>query len=309
LVAVMPGYIEDAVIRNRIRLRYDNMEGMTEPTRAEFIYASGTENSGIGFGSSGTSAEPLSEIDMKEYSLHGELALLEKFSLFITAPFRAVDRSDFESLTNDEDLEGPSDLRTGFRWGLLAAPDENLTFQVGVWAPTGDASQLLGTGHSSIDAGLLYRLRMSDRVTLFSELVDWQTLDAQEILVQDTNANEFLLGLDANVLRYGGGVGYDFFNACDRRDGVQVTGLVEVVGWTVLDGFVSGLDYVGPLVLNGDPIADNVISDATGDTILNGKYGMRIQGDTHSFYLGYGQNFTQDRWYSDLFRVDYTFFY
>jgi hypothetical protein len=72
--------------------------------------------------------------------------------------------------------------------------------------------------------------------------------------------------------------------------------VVEVVGWTVLDGLASGsLDGVTPFFV-----------DATGDTIVNLKVGARISL-THqdSLYVGYGRALTGDVWYEDIARFEY----
>jgi hypothetical protein len=50
-----------------------------------------------------------------------------------------------------------------------------------------------------------------------------------------------------------------------------------------------------------------VFEDAEGDTIVNGKYGVRYSAGCHSAYVGYGHNWTDERWYSDLFRLEYRY--
>ena len=74
---------------------------------------------------------------------------------------------------------------------------------------------------------------------------------------------------------------------------------METVGWTVLDGRESS--------------QDRQILDATGDTIINLKIGVRVgvgaseelRGRRHSFYLGYGRALSGHIWYEDIARFEY----
>ena len=164
-----------------------------------------------------------------------------------------------------------------------------MTLQVRTRVPTGEFDRLLGTGNTSIDIGLLYDQQLGERTRFYAELNDWQTLDAAQ-LTPGTVTDPSLLNLDANVLRYGIGLGYDVLRCGSRCQPKAVTALFEVVGWTVLDG--------------NTPVGNDII-DAEGDTIVNGKYGIRYRHDCHSIYVGYGHNWTNDLWYEDLFRFEW----
>ena len=93
------------------------------------------------------------------------------------------------------------------------------------------------------------------------------------------------------MLRYGVGVGYDVYQSCDRTR--RITPIIELVGWTVLDG----KETANP---------PGVTQDASGDTIVNVKAGVRFFTGEHSnFYLGYGRALTGEVWYKDLIRAEY----
>jgi hypothetical protein len=81
-----------------------------------------------------------------------------------------------------------------------------------------------------------------------------------------------------------------------------LTGVFEVVGWTVLDGVVTSIDSTDPF-----------FEDAEGDTIVNGKYGVRYSWmcgcHNESVYVGYGHNWTDERWYSDILRIELTHYF
>ena len=124
-----------------------------------------------------------------------------------------------------------------------------------------------------------------------------------------------------NVITYGAGLGYDVFKSCKLR----VTPVAEFVGWTVLngteafDGTIPGsTTQVGPpinnmannaTVLNVNGLTlpgDHGATNASGDTIINAKIGVRTYfGEAQDVYVGYGHSLTGDRWYKDILRVEY----
>lgn len=297
-LGISGGYIDDAWIRTRVRVRYDDMGGANAPTRAEYLYpTSGFYNGGRGPVVSPPSSPTANEVDLQELNTYVEFALSKRFSLFIETPVRWV--GGHNDLTAEHgQLSGFGDLKTGFRYALLACPYEALTLQCRVYAPTGDASEALGVGHTSIETGLLYSAKTSDRGWFFAEFQDWQSLDSPTITVA---TDEF--DLNANVLRYGLGLGYDLWQGCNCRCGQKrLTAIYEVVGWTVLDGYVTPINY--SQITTGSATG---IYSAVGDTIVNGKYGLRYSYANQSIYTGYGHNYTGDRWYSDLLRIEWQY--
>jgi hypothetical protein len=289
----LPGYIDDARIRSRVRVRYDNMQDADEPTRAEFWYPTLGDFGGEGPVGGGVGAGAGQEVDLQELATYVEAAYGPRFSVFGEFPVRWVDEVNFGGGPFDDGTqEGAGDFRAGLRYGLIACPDEWLTLQVRAWAPTGEARRALGVGHSSIDVALLYAVQTSQRTSWFAEIQDWQTIDAETATILGEDVD-----LDGNVLRYGVGVGYDLWQSCGCRP-QSLTALFEVVGWTVLDGVVTSID----------PNAE-FFEDAEGDTIVNGKYGLRYNFCCESFYVGYGHNWTDDLWYSDILRLELTHFF
>jgi hypothetical protein len=305
----LPGYIDDAFIRSRVRVRYDDMRGANEPTRAEFLYPTLGDFGGPGpLGGGGGAIGSAGEVDLQELATYVEVAFGPRFSVFGEFPIRWVEDVTFGSFAfpngpfTDGVQEGAGDFRAGVRYGLIACPEEALTVQVRAWAPTGEARRALGVGHSSIDVALLYTTRPSERTWLFGEIQDWQNLDGQEL--DPATIDNPPQNTDSNVLRYGVGVGYDLWQSCGCRP-QSLTALFEAVGWTVLEGVTTPLNLDDP---------NPVIEDAEGDTIINGKYGLRYSWtcwgcQTESVYVGYGHNWTDERWYSDVFRVELTHFF
>ncbi len=102
-----------------------------------------------------------------------------------------------------------------------------------------------------------------------------------------------------NILRYGVGASYLVYDSgC-----VRIAPVVECVAWTVLDGAETRFEGAGSVV------------DAHGTTIVNAKYGVRIGfGEVGNqpgnlggsdVYVGFGHALTGNRWYQDVFRVEY----
>jgi hypothetical protein len=73
----------------------------------------------------------------------------------------------------------------------------------------------------------------------------------------------------------------------------------QAVSWTVINGFETA-------ALRQTLDGTNVIRNATGDTIVNGKYGLRFTNGGDTVYAGFGNNWTEARWYSTVFRVEFT---
>jgi hypothetical protein len=73
--------------------------------------------------------------------------------------------------------------------------------------------------------------------------------------------------------------------------------VLEFVGWSVLDGQVTEFNdsdvFVG-------------VFDADGQNIVNIKVGGRLADYCGgSIYAGWGHSLTDERWYEDVFRVDF----
>src|SRR5947208_803359 len=81
------------------------------------------------------------------------------------------------------------------------------------------------------------------------------------------------------------GLGYTAYNSGN----FFVMPLAEVLGWSVL----SGQEF--------NPNTGGAVS-AAGDTIVNGKLGVRAGGQRQDFYVGYGRALTGERWYQDIWR-------
>jgi hypothetical protein len=270
-------YIDSALIRSQFRLRFDAAYDDNRPDRAEFFYP----KCGCFPGAPGP---PLAEkrVDYQDITAYLEGALAPHFSLFIEAPYRFLN-PEVNGNTN-----GFSDINVGGKVALISTPEQVLTFQFRTYIPTGDADRGLGTDHVSLEPAFLLWQQVTNRLYLEAELRDWIPIGGTP-------------GWEGNVIRYGVGVSYWVIGEpqlpgrpVERKLGVAP--ILEFVGWTVL----SGKEFA----------PDIGTKDAAGDTIVNGKFGLRIDyGDHHSFAVSYGRALTGAVWYKDIIRVEYRYIF
>jgi hypothetical protein len=310
-LASVGGYIDSAIIRTRVQFQYDRVTGGNSD-RAEFLYgAYNTANTNIGTTNGDVDGPSLVGIDSLAY--HQGMAYLEYafsdcFSIFVEAGYQdnsirgvALTSTDTGE-TGDLSADGFADMNAGIRYGWIADCDQWVTLQLKVFAPTGDEVNALGTGHVSIQPGILFQQNL-DQITVFGELHDWiSTSDVTFDADNPDNPNDGR-HFSGNVLRYGLGVAYTAWEDCGccccEPERLQL--IAEFVGWTVIDGLKTNLTFPG-----GDTV-NVVVNNADGDTIVNGKFGVRYTSGNHSLYAGYGLNLTSDRWYSDIVRVQYQY--
>jgi hypothetical protein len=259
------GYIDSAIPDTLFRFRYDDAFKDTRPTRAEFFYAKGRP-SGPGL----PSAE--GRVDFEDLMSYLEFAPNERFSGFVELPVRFVHFED------DPSQSGFSDMNAGFKYAFWRDDDSVGTFQFRVFAPTGDASRGLGNHHVSLEPAFLFYTRLTERLAAEAELRAWIPVGGTDFA--------------GEIIRFGIGAHYEVCKVCDFR----VAPVVEFVGWTVLDGKTS---FVAP---SGDVF----VEDAAGQTIVNAKVGLRVSySERADVYAGYGRPLTGNRWYENIFRLEF----
>jgi Putative MetA-pathway of phenol degradation len=294
----MVGYIDDAIIGSQIRIRFDAGFNDDTPDLAEFFYAkcgcyrglAGTPLAGA-FDPNAPGPPPGTAIviprtlNFQQLYLTAEYAPISRFSVFVTAPFRWLQADGLAAGTPGSfpNQGGFSDLRFGVKAAALASSSRYLTFQFQAYAPTGDASRGLGTNHWSIEPAVLYYQSLSKRASVESQFGLWHPTSGSDGIPGTSSANFW-----GNVLFYGIGPSYELY-ASDR---VHFTPVVELVGWHVLGGEVTGPPN----------------PDASGINIVNLKVGARTSwGEHSSVYAGFGHKLTTEDWYQDIIRVEYRY--
>src|SRR5688572_10015715 len=111
-------------------------------------------------------------------------------------------------------------MNAGFKFALIRNCRSTVTFQNRFYFPTGDARAGLGNDHYSIEPSLLVASNLSDRLQFFGQFGDWIPIDGTDFA--------------GNILIYGAGLSYTVVDSGSFR----AAPIVEVLGWTVLDGQV-----------------------------------------------------------------------
>lgn len=259
------GYMDNSIVGNQLRFRYDSNYNATQPARAEFIWpVDGNRGPGPG---------PETSVDYQDLWLYGEAKMGERWSLFGELPVR------FANPEIQDNTAGLGDANLGFKYALHQCACDAKTFQLRLYVPTGDGDRGLGTDHYSLEPGLLFYRALSPRWSGYAEIKDWIAIDGSQ-------------GIAGNVLRYGLGTSYRLLESCEDR---SLSAVAEFVGWTVLDG--------GTAITTPGPSTQFI--DAVGDTIVNAKVGLRWQlSEVVDLYGGYGKALTEQTWYSDMFRIE-----
>jgi hypothetical protein len=287
----MVGYIDDAVIGPKVRIRFDTGLGNHVPDRAEFFYAKcGCYRQLVGLppfdpNAPGPGPGIVTDMNFQQLLLQGEYAVTDRFSAFAEMPLRWIQPQAFAPPPPGGSFpsqSGLSDLRGGVKFAVLSESGQTVTVQLKAYLPTGKASNGLGTDHASLEPALLLHQRVSDRLAIESQIGDWHPFGGSKG-VPITASDKFA----GDVFFYGIGPSYEVYQGTRAR----VAPVVELVGWHVINGFQT---------------ADK--ADATGTNIVNLKLGARTVWDSrHSFYVGYGHALTNATWYDDIVRFEYRF--
>jgi hypothetical protein len=220
--------------------------------------------------------QPERSIDFQDLTVYGETTLFPSVSAFVETGAR------FLNPEVNANTAGWSDSAVGMKYAFYSSDDMQGTFQFRTYVPTGDTGRGLGTGHVSLEPGLLGFRKLTDRLGLAGELRYWIPVGGTDFA--------------GSVLRYGVGTRYDLW----ERGSIRVSPTLEFIGWTALAGQQSQLAPDGSVVPQS----------AAGVTVVNVKVGARVDvSDRLGFYAGYGRAVTGEQWYSDVLRIEMRWLY
>lgn len=297
------GYLDLPFIVNQFRIRYDDAYDNNRPDRAEYFYAKcGCFNQVQPNAHARGPAQPEKSIDYQDISTYIEKRFSKRFSMFAEVPVR------FINPVVNANAGGLANVNAGLKYALLNRNGRYLTFQLRVYAPSGNPGLGLGNGHVSIEPGLLYWRTINDRLFIQGELLNWTPVGGSNFA--------------GDILQWGGGIGYVAYRRYDptaRSTGYAanlppqvapqnyflITPLLEGVGWSVL----GGQEFIPGFIGNTYTPALNVVRSAAGDTIFNIKLGVRFTKGANSLYAGWGHALTQEIWYRNIFRLEYRRFF
>jgi hypothetical protein len=286
----MVGYVDDAVIGTKVRLRFENAFENDVPDRAEFFYAKcgcyrDLDPNHVAYDPESPGPRPgaASDIDFQQVFVQGEFATSARVSLFAELPLRWIQPQAFLPDTGGPfpNKGGLGDIRGGIKIGLASGLDQTVTLQVRGFVPTGKAENGLGTDHASIEPALLMYHRASEKASIESQVGIWYPLGgADPVPISDSGT------FAGPVFFYGIGPSVEVYSGRHFR----FAPVVELVGWRVLDGLQTAA----------------IGGDAKGTNIVNLKIGARVSWDeSGSIYGGWGRALTEQQWYRDIIRLEY----
>jgi hypothetical protein len=287
----MVGYIDDAIIHPEVRVRFDSARDDETPDRAEFFYAKcgcygalPSTNTAFDPGTPGPGPGIPKAVNFQQLYFYGEVAPQPHLSFFTQLPFRWLQPQSFPGTSQAFPSSGGfGDVQVGMKFAPIVSTRRYLTLQFKAFLPSGDAGLGLGTHHYSIEPSLLYYQRLSERLSVEAEVGDTHPLGTSSGVPTATAH-----GFAGDVFFYGAGPSYKFIN--DEKFGLA--GVLEVVGWNVRGGYVTG---------PANP-------STAGVNIVNMKVGPRMLfGSHHSLYIGYGIALTSAKWYRDILRTEYRY--
>jgi hypothetical protein len=285
----MVGYIDNAVVHSQVRVRFDAALSDKTPDRAEFFYAKcgcygflPPTNQKYDPRTPGPGPGIPQSINFQQLYFYGEYAPHPHFSFFTQLPFRWLQAQPGTAQAFPS-AGGFGDIQLGLKFAPLVSSHRYVTLQFKAYLPSGDANIGLGTHHYSVEPSLLYYQRLSERLAVEAEVGDTHPLGTSSGVPTATSH-----GFAGDVFFYGAGPSYQFI----RDEKFTLAGVLEVVGWNVRSGYVTG---------PANP-------STAGVNIVNIKVGPRLSiGTHHSVYFGYGRGLTSQNWYRDIFRTEYRY--
>jgi hypothetical protein len=305
------GYIDDAIIRTQVRLRFESARDDTRPDRAEFFYGKCGCYTGLlkaGFplrlaydpNAPGPGPGIPQAINFQQVYAEAQVAIMKRLAVFVELPLRWLQAAPDDGSISS--ASGISDLRGGVKLALLSGRDHTVAFQFQGYFPTGSASNGLGTNHGSIEPALLVFQRVGDRMAIEGQVGDLHPTSGSQ--GEDLSSPGFVFPsstakFSGDVVFYGVGPSFDLVHT----ERLSFAPVVELVGWHVVRGF----ETMGPVVTNGFEVV-RPAADSSGTNIVNLKIGARATfSNGSSIYVGYGRALTTATWYHDILRVEYRY--
>ncbi len=186
---------------SHVSLRYENGWNLERPDRAEYFWAAPPNGPG-----------PERSVDVTTLTARIETAT-DRASAIFEVPLRAV------SPDLNSDASGIGDLTVGGKLVLVSGRDWVITQQTLTYLNTGPAGRGLGTGHASIEPGLLARYRWTDETYFHGQL---------RYHIPFSGTGDYF----GEVLIWGVGVSSIWY----ETDAFAVLPTLEVVGTSFLDG-------------------------------------------------------------------------
>lgn len=284
----MVGYIENATIGSKVRIRFDSGTGVQAADRAEFFYAKcgcyrGLPANDPAYDPDAPGPGPgvLTDANYTQFNINAEYALTGRFSLVADLPIRSLKPQAFVPGTGSfGNTSGLADVKGGVKLSLSSDSNSQITLQALASAPSGDAAKGLGTNHWSVEPAILYATTVGDLLGFEAQFGSVIPLDGSKG-VPTSSPDKF----SGSVIYYGFGPSLDIYSSGATR----LAPVVELVGWHVVDGYSTSE------------------GQAKGTDIVNLKLGARLAFGSGSIYAGWGKALTDAAWYDELLRVEFRY--
>ncbi|HEX3656332.1 MAG TPA: transporter [Pirellulales bacterium] len=271
-VQVAPFGLDVSQPFTNIKLRTDFGYGEQDPDRDEYFWAKTSSLGGKGL--------PLPEksVNYQEVDLYIEQALNPSFSVATNLPLR------FINPVVNPDTAGFGDMSVTTKLVMLNGRKWQITQLFRTYIPTGSFLRGLGTGHVSLQPGLLARYQWTPETYLHGNLEFWVPIGGDPTY-------------DGLIVNYNFGVSHIWYDS----DDFAVLPTMEFLGSSAMTGMQTSPSGVPQVV-------DTL-------TIVNLMPGLRFVrdtcGDCGLFEAGIasGVAVTTNRWYAALLRLELRWMY
>lgn len=240
------GFLDSALPRNTVRMRFDWAKNFRRPTLAEYFQPKG----GLPF--SPGPPRPETSLDYMDWTTYVEYAPDLWFSVFLETPLRFVNPEQ------NANVWGQGDMNLGFKLAIFTEESFLATFQLRLFCPTAQ-NHALGTEHFSIEPALLAAFRIAPMFQVEGEARYWIPLGGTDFA--------------GDVLRYGLGISYGQPSATE----IWIAPVAEVVGWSVRDGAALA---VAPGFVGIEQVSDQTIVNAKAGV----RVGLGMNADFYLGY-------------------------
>jgi hypothetical protein len=265
-VVFAPFEIDVTQPNNYTTLRWDSGFGLQTPDRAEYFWSSPGK---------GPAVSPNS-INYQDLRLVNEVAS-DSVSLQTDIPVRFIEPYAGGSTS------GLGDIRMAMKARLINGQKWQISQIFRTYIPTGVATKGVGTGHVSLEPGILARYQISPATFVHGEVKYWIPIAADQ-------------GFAGNVLTYGVGISHVLY----ETNNFAVLPDLELVNYDFL---------MGSKTLNG--VAVGSAGETTYNIVPGARFVMGPKGDLGLFEFGVSNmiGIGGDRYIDNLLRFDFKFVY
>jgi hypothetical protein len=273
------------------RFRFDSAYDLEKPDRAEFFWAKTVNGRGPtgedenGVNSPIRDAQGERSVDYQDINFYMETAMGDgALAMFTEIPIRILDPS-----VNDN-TAGLSDIIVGTKTVLWDRDECQLTMYFKTFIPSGLPRRGLGTGHTSLEPGVLGRYQLDENTWLHGQVGLWFPIGGDP-------------DFSGEVLHYGVGLSHLLWegNSDSKSCYKAVISTLEFVGWSVLDGMETNPGST-------EDVPDISAPDAIG--IFNIQPGVRfLWGQNKDVGVSAAFAVTNEHWYDQLVRFEFRWFF